>query len=128
MKYLLLMFFSLSSSFSNECPGHLEAKLNFSKSIHQKDSKFHIRPEVEGRQSRLKKLGESTTQKPPEKIRAYLEAMERVHDGARKSEFAESRLRNKLYDDFVIKGAKLRYNEFIYTINENMSDKKKARF
>ena len=46
--------------------------------LHQKDSKLHTSPPVESTQERLKARGEDTSQKPADKIDAYLERFKDV--------------------------------------------------
>ena len=79
--------------------------------LHEKDSKLHTTPAVEKTQERLKQKGEKTSQKPADKIGAYLERIERIinpsslkgHESFDRQERNIEMLKKPLYDNVVIK-------------------------
>lgn len=79
--------------------------------LHQKDSRLHTSPSIENTQERLKAKGEETSQKPADKIEAYLDRFKEAlnpeplndsRDFDRKERNVDF-LKNRLYENVVIK-------------------------
>lgn len=71
--------------------------------LHQKDSKLHVTQPVEHEQTRKKRLGEETTQKPAEKIADWLAVIEKTHTGHREDPRVLERIKEYYHKQNVIK-------------------------
>src|SRR3989344_3161982 len=79
--------------------------------LHQKNPRFHISPQIEKTQKRRKARGEETTQKPADKIAAYLERLYNIlnpeplkyHPGFDRKKRNLSLLKKGLYESVIIK-------------------------
>ncbi|MFA5175533.1 MAG: hypothetical protein WC430_03925 [Patescibacteria group bacterium] len=71
--------------------------------LHQKDSKLHVTQPVEYEQTRKKRLGEETTQKPAEKIADWLAVIEKTHTGHREDPRVLERIKEYYHKQNVIK-------------------------
>ena len=70
--------------------------------LHKGDPRFHLSPPVERTQRRLKERGKPTSQKPAEKIEAYLNRLKNIFEHPA-GERNINMLKRRLYDNVVIK-------------------------
>ncbi|MBU2542495.1 hypothetical protein KJ785_02975, partial [Patescibacteria group bacterium] len=71
--------------------------------LHQKDSKLHTSPAVEGEMNRQKKRGEQVSQKPADKLAGWMSVLERTHLGHRDDPRVLERIKKAYHKDLVIK-------------------------
>jgi hypothetical protein len=71
--------------------------------IHQKEPKLHTSEPVEHEQERLKRRGEKISQKPAEKISAWLRVIEQTHIGHREDPRVMERIRESYHKKHVIR-------------------------
>jgi hypothetical protein len=71
--------------------------------IHEKEPKLHTTEPVEHEQKRLKRRGEKISQKPAEKISAWLEVIKRTHTGHREDPGVMERIKDYYNKKYAIK-------------------------
>lgn len=69
--------------------------------LHQKDPKLHISPPVEHEKSRLERAGEQTSQRPSDKLNAWLAVLERTHGHSEYPRVLE-RIKHSYHKHYVI--------------------------
>lgn len=81
--------------------------------LHRRDQELHTEGPVKHEQERRKVAGEETSQKPAEKLKAWMDVLERTHMGHRDDPRVLERIKKHYCKEYVIKQAEVPESAFL---------------